>query len=393
MELSGLTVGIPREIMAGEKRVAATPETVQKMIEDGARVLVESGAGEGSYFSDEDYGGAGAEVIRGPEALYREARVVLKVKEPGYNEELGKYEAEMMREGTYLICFLHPANPINHDKVRMLAQNNIISFTLDGIPRISRAQQMDALTSMSTVAGYKAIIFAANHLARFIPMMPTAFGVIQPANFLVVGTGVVGLQSIGMARRMGAKVRALDIRPEAQEQAKSLGAEIIPFDVPADLAVGEGGYAQRLPEEWYEKEREVLEPQVAESDVVILTALIPGEQAPLLVNPSAVEKMKKGSVIIDIAVDQGGNCELTRPGEDYSFQGVLISGLLNIPATLPVDATRMFAQNVRYFLSYLVRNGELSTDVSDEIIGQSLVTTEGRIVHRGTLLAMGEETK
>lgn len=391
MQLNGLTIGVPREIMPGEMRVAATPETVQKMTEAGARVLVESGAGEGAFYSDEDYRQAGAEVADAPEELYREAGVILKVKEPGYNEELGKNEADLMGEGTHLICFLHPANPINHEKVKLLAKNKIISFTLDGMPRISRAQQMDALTSMSTVAGYKAVIFAANSLGRFIPMMPTSFGVIQPATFLVVGTGVVGLQSIGMAKRMGAKVKALDIRQEAQEQAKSLGAEIVPFEVPQELAVGEGGYAQRLPEEWYEKERELLEQHMEESDVVVLTALIPGEQAPVLVKTPAVEKMKNGSVIIDIAVDQGGNCELTRSGEEYRSHGVTIIGMLNIPATLPVDATRMFAQNLWHFLQYLVQDGSFNMDRSDDIIRQTLVTTGGRIVHRGTLLAMGEE--
>ena len=393
MQMRGITIGIPREIMPGEKRVAADPETVEKMCREGAKVFLEKGAGEGAFFSNMDYQTAGAYLVDGPEELYKNSEVIIKVKEPCYHQELKEHEVDLLREGTYLICFLHPANPINHQVVRKLAHKNILSYTLEGVPRISRAQQMDALTSMSTVAGYRAAISAANHLPRFIPMMPTAFGVFQPANFLVVGTGVVGLQSIGMAKRMGAKVKALDIRQEAQEQAKSLGAEVIPFEVPPELAVGEGGYARRLPEEWYQKERQILEEETPECDAVILTALIPGEQSPILLTTTAVERMANGSVVVDIAVDQGGNCEVVRPGEEYQYQGVTISGVLNIPARLPVDATKMLSQNVWHFLQYVIKEGSLVTDTSDEVIRDTLVTVQGEIVHRGTLLSMGKHVE
>lgn len=387
-QFGGLTVAVPRETMPGEKRVAAIPQTVQNLMEAGARVLVQAEAGEGSFLADELYRTAGAAIISCTEELFQSADILLKVKEPRVNEQLGRHEAELLRDGTVLVCFLHPAHSMNHETIRILARKNVTSFTLDGIPRISRAQQMDSLTSMSTAAGYKAVIIAAYHLPHFIPMMPTPFGVIQPAQFLVVGTGVAGLQAIATARRLGAKVKALDIRPEAMEQARSLGAEMVPFELPPELAVAPGGYARRLPDEWYLREKEALAPHLEESDAVILTALIPGEQAPVLIDETMVRSMKKGSVIVDIAVDQGGNCALTRCAEEYSFDGITISGLANIPATLAVDSTWMFAQNAWYFLKHIVNDGTINPDMDDEITAETLVTKDGRIVHRGALLAM-----
>ena len=391
MQIDKIIIGVPREIMPGEKRVAAIPDTVGKMVSAGARVLVEAGAGAGAYIDDESFKEKGAEIISDVREIYKQASIIIKVKEPRYHEELGKHEAELFPENGVIISFLHPAHSVNHEGIKILAKRGITGYTLDGIPRISRAQQMDSLTSMSTVAGYKAVIFAANNLGRFIPMMPTSFGIIHPAQFLVIGTGVAGLQSIATAKRLGAKVKTLDIRPEANEQARSLGAENIEFDVPRELAVGEGGYARRLPREWYEQERKILTPHVAESDAVILSALIPGEVAPLIIDEPMIKKMKKGSVIVDIAVDQGGNCAITRCGEEFNYDGVTISGIMNIPATLPIDATNMFAQSTFNFLSYLLQDGTAKTDTSDEIIQSTLVTHGGRIVHHGTLMAMGQE--
>ncbi len=388
MQYKGITIGVLREIMYEEKRVAVIPETARQFVEKGASVLVESGAGEGAYFNDEDYLAAGARIAESAEAVYSNANLFLKVKEPLFNEALGKHEAELFPRDSVLISFLHPANVLNHDMVRMLSDRNITSFTLDSIPRISRAQKMDALTSMSTVAGYKAVLFASDQLARFIPMMPTAFGVIKPAQFLVIGTGVAGLQSVATARRLGAKVKTLDIRPDANEQAASLGAEVIPFDIPGEIAVGKGGYARRLTEEWYKKEREVLAPHVQNSDVIILTALIPGQMAPILVDKTMVDTMKKGSVIVDIAVDQCGNCQLSVAAQNTLYNGVLISGITNIPATLPVDSTWMFAQNTMHFVHYLVAEGKVNTDRGDEIIRETIVTIDGKVVHRGTLQSM-----
>ena len=391
VHLQNLVIGIPREIMPGEKRVAAIPETVAKMVAAGARVLIESNAGLGAFISDDSYRDNGAEIIADVRELYSKATIILKVKEPRFNQALGLHEAEMFPENGVIISFLHPAHSVNHDGLKILASRGITSYTLDGIPRISRAQQMDSLTSMSTVAGYKATIFAAYHLARFILMMPTSFGLIKPAKFLVVGTGVAGLQSIATAKRLGAVVKTIDIRPEANEQARSLGAENVVFEVPAGLAIGEGGYARRLPEDWYAREREALLPHVEESDAVILSALIPGEVAPIIIDEPMIRKMKKGSVIIDIAVDQGGNCSLTRCGEEYSFEGIMISGIMNIPATLPIDATNMFAHSAYNFLAYIIENGTVKTDTSDEIIHLTMVTADGKIVHHGTLMAMGLE--
>ncbi len=391
MHLDRVIIGVPREVMPGEKRVAAVPDTVEKMVASGARVLIESGAGAGAYIDDEKYIEKGAEIVSDVRDIYSQANLILKVKEPRHHEELDRHEAELFPENCVLICFLHPAHSVNHEGLKILARRGITSFTLDGIPRISRAQQMDTLTSMSTVAGYKAVIFAANHLGRFIPMMPTSFGIIQPAQFLVIGTGVAGLQSIATAKRLGAKVKTLDIRPEANEQSRSLGAENVDFEVPQELAIGEGGYARRLPEEWYERERELLLPHVEQSDAIILTALIPGEVAPIIINEKMIGNMKKGSVIIDVAVDQGGNCSLTRCGEEYKHEGITISGIMNVPATLPVDATNMFAQSLNNFLGYILQENTIKTDSSDEIIQSTMVTHEGSIVHHGTLKAMEME--
>ncbi len=389
MKFNGLTVSVPREIMGGETRVAVTPDTVKKMVDDGAVVLIESRAGQEAFFSDELFKEAGAGIIDDVRLLCKRADIILKVKEPQFNDKLQRHEVEAYPDKCVLVSFLHPANRSNHEMVNMLARKNIKSFTLDGIPRISRAQHMDTLTSMSTVAGYKAVIFAASHLRRFIPMMPVSFGIIPPARFLIVGAGVAGLQSIATAKRLGAKVKVLDIRPEAIEQAKSLGCEIVPFELPPEEAVGEGGYAKRLSDLWYAKEREILLEELKESDAVILTALIPGEEAPVLVDEDMVKTMKKGSVIVDIAIDQGGNCALSSLGKEYEYGGIFISSLKNIPATLNIDATRMFAHNVFNFLSYIVEDGNIREDLEDEIVKGTIVTNKGQILHKGTLLAMG----
>ncbi len=391
MNLDGITISIPKEIMPGERRVAVIPDTVKKFVEAGAKLLLESGAGERSFYDDEDYRRAGAEIVEDVKKLHETADIIIKVKEPQYNADLQIHEIDLYREESVLVSFLHPANRDNHTMVKQLAERNITSYTLDGIPRISRAQHMDTLTSMSTAAGYKAVIMAAGNLPSFVPMMPTSFGVLPPAQFLIVGAGVAGLQAIATAKRLGANVKVLDIRAEAIEQARSVGADIIPFEVPPELATAEGGYARRLPEEWYRKEREFLAPHVQESEVVILTALIQGEEAPVLIDKEMVENMKKGSVIIDIAIDQGGNCALSRVGEEYSHDGVFISAIQNIPASLSVDSTSMFAQNVFNFINYIAAEGKVNDDLNDEVIRGTLVTKDYKIVHKGTLSAMGKD--
>lgn len=389
MQFKGLTIGVPKEIMHGERRVSAIPDTVKKLVNSGARVLVEKGAGRGAYFSDQDYEGAGAELISDAEEVYANADLILKVKEPLFSPEKNKHEVEMMHKGQTLVTFIHPAAPPNHRMVKDLAARGVISLTLDGIPRISRAQSMDALTSMSTVAGYKGVLMAADRLGKFIPMIGTAVGMIKPAAVLVVGAGVAGLQAIATAKRLGAAVHAADIRPDAAEQAKSLGAKIVETGVPAEIAVGEGGYAKSLPDEWLQKEREALCETVSKADIIILTALIPGKLAPVLVTEEMVKSMSPGSAIVDIAIDQGGNCALTVGGEVKEYDGVSIDGTKNIPGMVPVSSTWMFAHNIYNFVVNLIMDGRVYLNTEDEIIASSVVTRDGKIVHNGALEAMG----
>ncbi|NLB55934.1 MAG: NAD(P) transhydrogenase subunit alpha, partial [Lentisphaerae bacterium] len=381
MKLAGLIVGVPREIMNGEDRVALLPENVKPLCDVGAKVFIESGAGIGCGATDTDYQAVGAEIYTSAEELYSDADIILKVKEPGFNESYSKHEIDMMHNGQTLIAFLHPAAPANHDMVQMLKEQGVTSLTLDGIPRISRAQSMDALTSMSTVAVYKSVLMAANLLKSFMPMMGTAVGVIPPAKVLVVGTGVAGLQAVATARRLGATVTAVDIRPPALEQAASLGAKSLDSGVPPEEAMGKGGYAKALSERWLEHERSALAPEIATSDIVILAALVPGAVAPQLVTEESVKMMKPGSVIVDIAVDQGGNCSVTKAGEVSVLHDVTIVGIKNIPGHMARSAAWLFGRNMSSLLLYLAEDGKLPLDMSDEIVASSLVTKEGEILH------------
>lgn len=389
MNFRGLRIGIPREIMKGENRVSATPETARKMLEEGAEVLVEAGAGEGTHLSDESYRAAGAEIVDDVERLYARSDMILKVKEPLYSPARGKHEIEMMKEGQYLITFLHPASPANHQMVRDLAAKGVISLSLDSIPRISNVQEMDALTSMSTVAGYKAVLLAANRLGKFMRIVETAVGMLPPAKVLVIGMGVAGLQALATAKGLGSMVYAADIRDEAVEHARSLAASIVPLNIPQEVAVGEGGYARRLSPEWVEKERQALAEIVASVDIVILSALVPGKLAPVLITEEMVKSMNNGSVIVDVAIDQGGNCASTSPGEVITLHGVSIDGTKNIPAMLPESSTRMFADNIYNFAAFVVAHSKGKLDDSDQVISSALVTYQGRVVHAGALEAMG----
>ncbi len=388
MKYKDLIIGIPCEIMNGESRVAAIPETVKKLVNDGARVLIETNAGLKSYFSNELYENVGAEITINVEDIYETSDLILKVKEPLFNKLLNKSEVEMMKKGQYLITFLHPASPSNHKMVSELAEKGVNSLTLDGMPRITRAQTMDALTSMSTVAGYKSVLMAANRLRKFMPMVGTAVGMIKPANVLVIGTGVAGLQAIATARRLGAVVSAIDIRSDAQEQAKSLGAKIIDVGVPKEIAVGDGFYACSLPENWLSHERDIIREKISQFDIIILSALVPGKRAPVLITDDMVKMMNPGSVIVDIAIDQGGNCEATVSGEVVEKYLVSIDGTKNIPGQVPESSTWMFAHNIFNFLSYLVKDGQIVLDWEDEVISSTIVTFEGKILHKGTREAM-----
>ncbi len=389
MQFQDIVFGVPKEIMQGERRVAAIPETTKKLVSGGAKVLVEKGAGVGSFFSDEEYTKSGAVVVEDVEELYNKSNFVLKVKEPLFNQVKNKHEIDMMHDGQVLITFLHPAAPANHGMVKKLSAKGVIALTLDGIPRISRAQTMDALTSMSTVAGYKAVLMAANRLPKFMPMIASAVGMIRPSIVTVLGTGVAGLQAVATAKRLGAEVHAVDIRPDAAEHAKSLGSRVVETGVPVEIAVGEGGYAKHLPKEWLIKEREAIKDIVIKSDIVIATALVPGRLAPVLVTEEMVKAMKPGSAIVDVSIDQGGNCELTSGGEIIEKYGVSIDGTKNIPGKVPASSTTMFAKNVYNFASHFVKDGKIIIDLKDEITASALVCKDGKIVHEGTKEAMG----
>lgn len=385
-----MIIGVLKEIMHGERRVAAIPETVKKMVNDGLTVLFEKGAGVGSFYLDEDYEANGATLVEDPEEIYRRSDVILKVKEPQFNKEKNKHEIEMMHEGQYIITFLHPAAPLNHKMINEMASRGIIGLTLDGIPRISRAQNMDALSSMSTVAGYKGMIMAVDELSKFVPMIGTAVGMIKPANVFVIGTGVAGLRAIATARALGAIVHSCDIRPDANEQAKSLGAKIVDAGVPVEIAISKDGkHANSLPEKYLQMERENIKDVVAKSDIIFLSALVPGKLAPILITDEMVKLMKPGSAIVDISIDQGGNCNITVPGERSVKHNVIIEGIKNIPGMLPTSSTWMFANNIYNLLNYLVKDGKVLLDLSDEIVSSILVTKDKKVVHEGALEAMG----
>ncbi|HOD67210.1 MAG TPA: NAD(P) transhydrogenase subunit alpha [candidate division Zixibacteria bacterium] len=385
-----MRIVIPKEILHAEKRVAAIPETVAKFRQKGFEVAVEAGAGEGIFVSDSDYEKAGAAIVRDVEELFGQADLILKVKQPIFNEAREKHEVDMMPSRALLVTFLHPASPDSHDIVRKLAARRITSLTMDGIPRISRAQRMDALTSMSTVAGYRAVLDAAEYLPRFLPMVGTAIGAIKPATVLVVGAGVAGLQSIATAKRLGAVVKAWDIRESARQEAASLGAKVEGFDVPADLAIAPGGYARQLPEEWLRKEQAAIGAIAAQADIIILSALVPGSLAPTIITEEIVARMRPGSVIIDISIDQGGNCALTKPGQDVWAHSVRICGVQNLPGRMPMQSSWLYANNMYYYIENLFKNGPGTPDFEDEIVRASLVTTDGRIVYEPALEAMGE---
>jgi NAD(P) transhydrogenase subunit alpha len=384
-----MLVGIPREILQGERRVALTPETTKRLVDMGVEVVVETSAGAGIMASDEMYRQAGASIAPDARAVWETADLVLKVKQPCPNEVTGEHEADLIKMGASLVTFLHPAAPGSHDMVRRLAARNVTAFTMDAIPRTSRAQRMDALTSMSTVTGYRATLIAAEALPRFVPLVGTAVGMVKPAKALVVGAGVVGLQALATLKRLGAVSTCVDIRPPARESATSLGAKDGGFEMPAELATGPGGYARALPPEWLAREIDALTPLVADADMIILSALVPGEVAPILITEAMINQMRPGSVIVDVAIDQGGNCALTQPGETIEVGGVTLVGTQNIPGSMPEHSTWLYANNMLAYLENLYKGGPGVIDFDDDIVRTSLVTRDGNIVHSGTRKAMG----
>lgn len=384
-----MIIGIPKEIMQGENRVAAIPETVKKMVDKGFSVLFEKGAGAGSHYMDEAYAEAGAQLIDDSEEIFARSEVVLKVKEPLFNTGKGKHELDMMHAGQYLITFIHPASPANHEMVKHMAAQGITGLTLDGVPRISRAQAMDALSSMSACAGYKGMIMGINDISKFIPFVTSAVGRLRPATVFVIGTGVAGLRALATAKGLGATVYSTDIRSEANRNAESLGAIIVETGIPADIAVSADGlHANPLSGEWLDIEREHLKETIIKSDIVFCSALVQGRVAPVLVTEEMVKQMQPGSVIVDISIDQGGNCAITTPGAVETKHNVIIQGIKNIPGLLSTSSTMMFSRNIYNLLDYLTKDGKIVLNMSDEIVSSIIVTRNGEIVHEGTLEAM-----
>jgi len=374
-------VAIPKERAPDERRVALVPDTAAKLKAAALDVSVESGAGVGAYISDEAYESSGVKVVKTAESLLKDADAVLKVQAPSTDE------VALLNSGSVLISFLQPVTQA--DVVKALAKRGVTAFSLELLPRISRAQSMDALSSQASAAGYKAVLMAAGRLGKFFPMMMTAAGTVAPARVLVMGAGVAGLQAIATARRLGAVVSAYDVRPAVKEEVQSLGATFI--ELALESQQGEGGYAREQSEEFLRKQRELIGEHVAKSDVVITTAAVPGRHAPLLVTGDMVKAMRPGSVIVDLAAETGGNVELTQAGKDLDVGGVTIIGTRNVPSTMPLHASQLFARNVMNLLLHLVKDGAINLDFQDEITKGSCVTHRGEIVNERAkqLLAPG----
>lgn len=370
-----MILGVPKESFPGETRVAITPMVLSQLKKAKIDVVVESGAGAASGFADSAYAEAGAKVASRSEAFSSD--VVAQVRALGSNPEAYASELSAMREGTVLIAMVDPLN--EPTAVAAAAKKGVTAFSLELVPRITRAQSMDVLSSQANLAGYKAVLLAAVEMPKILPMMTTAAGTIAPAKALVLGAGVAGLQAIATAKRLGAVVSAYDVRPEVKQQIESLGGKFVELDI--ESAVGEGGYAKKMSDEYYARQRELLGNVIAENDFVITTAAVPGGRSPILIDKRAVELMRPGSVIIDLAAERGGNCELVQPGKVHVHNGVKIVGPLNLPATMPTHASQLYAKNVVTFLLNMVGKEGFKIDLSDEIVKGSLVCQGGEVVH------------
>jgi NAD(P) transhydrogenase subunit alpha len=365
-----MIVSVPKESAPGERRVALVPELVPKLIKAGLEVVVQSGAGAAAGFLDSSYLGVGARIE--PE-VFGKADVLLKVQAPT------TIEIEEMKAGATLIGFLQPYT--STAEIQALAARRITAFSMELMPRIARAQPMDALSAMSTVAGYKAVLLAASSLPKFFPLLMTAAGTVTPAHVFVIGAGVAGLQAIATAMRLGAVVEAYDTRPAVKEQVESLGAKFADLGLEPIDAEAKSGYAKAQTEEFYKKQQEMMIRYMTAADAVIPTALIPGQRAPVLITEEMVRGMRPGSVIIDLAAEQGGNCALTEPGQEVVKYGVVIIGPLNLPSTMPFHASQMYARNATNFLAHLLKDGVIHLDLSDELTRSPLVTHQGEILH------------
>jgi NAD(P) transhydrogenase subunit alpha len=382
-----MLIGVPREIASGERRVAIVPEVIPQLTRAGHQVMVERGAGIRAGFTDDAYRTAGCDLADNIAEVYAAARILLKVQRPGRESESGEAELDMMKPGTVLIGLLQPSG--DPALFQQLADRQIIACAMELVPRTTRAQMMDALSSQSTVAGYKAVLIAANALQKFFPMLMTAAGTVRPAKVLVIGAGVAGLQAIATARRIGAVVEAFDTRPVVKEQVQSLGATFVEFDVHAEEAQDAGGYAKELSKDHIKREKELIHQRAQQADVIITTALVPGKPAPLLIEAATVAAMRPGSVIVDLAGEQGGNCELTVPGETVVQHDVTIIAPLHISSDLAYHASQMYAKNISALVTLMAPKGELNLNFEDDIIAAVCITAGGKVRHKPTMQRLG----
>ncbi len=374
-----MIVGVPRETYPGERRVALVPIVLPSLAKAGIEVVIEAGAGVNAGFPDAEYAAKGAKVIPDRAQVFAAADVVVQFLCYGSNDQTGRADLPLLRKRQVLIGFLRPIGSLT--TVKEIAEAGVTSFAVELMPRTTRAQSMDALSSMGTICGYKAVLIASDTLPKILPMLTTAAGTITPARVLVIGAGVAGLQAIATARRLGAVVSAYDLRPAAKEQVHSLGARFVELPIEAKDAQDAGGYAKAQDESFYQRQRELLGQVVAESDLVITAAVVPGKKSPVLVTADMVKAMAPGSVIVDLAAERGGNCELTKPGEKTVVDGVTIIGYFNFASTVPYHASQMYARNIAAFLNLLVKDGKLQINLQDDIIQSTLLTMGGEIVH------------
>ena len=385
-----MKISVPKEIFPGERRVALVPGALSKIIKTGFEIFIEKGAGEGSYYPDKEYEKAGAKIVSTLEELYEKTDVILKVRPPVIDKANKINELEKMPESAILICFLETLR--NPDIATELSRRKITSFSMDTIPRISRAQSMDALSSQASAAGYKAVLIAAQTAKKFFPMLTTAAGTIPPAKVFVIGAGVAGLQAIATAKRLGAIVEGFDIRAAAKEEVESLGAKFIDAQLEVETEA-KGGYAKEISEEAKKREHEIMHDHVAKADIVITTAQVPGKKAPLLVTKDMIKDMKPGSVLVDLAVEQGGNIELSKAGEHVDFEGKTIIGPLNLTSEMAIHTSQMYARNISTLLLHLVKEGQLNLDFEDEITSGCCITHNGEIIHELTKNLLSQQKK
>ena len=374
-----MILGCPSETFPGEQRVAISPSVVPALKKQGIEVIVQAGAGKAAGYPDHEYQAKGAAIVSSREEVFAQAYIVAQVRAGGANPQNGEADLPLLNDGKLLIAQLEPLT--SSEALQKLAKTGVSAFALELMPRITRAQSMDVLSSQATIGGYKAVLLAASYLPKMFPMLMTAAGTVTAARAFIIGAGVAGLQAIATARKLGAVVQAYDIRPAVKEQVQSLGAKFVELELEAGKSEDKGGYAKAMDEDFYRRQREMMTTVVSQSDVVITTAAVPGKKAPVLITGEMVRAMPFGSIIIDLAAERGGNCQLTRPGETITENGVTIMGPLNLPSTVPYHASQMYAKNLTTFLLSMVRDGSVQISLEDEVIRETLVARGGEIVN------------